>query len=627
MIPGYNSFLENKLLEGLVNESIIYFSPDLRKVIGAIAKSTRNDNDSIAVNLAGIEGVNVKPDITFLNIDADGYLSFITMRNAINLIKTQHPHIVNGDKDSIEISPNISLADAVWNRDISDPERSTDIYKKSRNQIKIGKLINKLFPGKYTDKDIEEFVNIFKSRIEKKGESFELVEGDDINYWYSSDNYKEMKGSLGNSCMRSVSDIFDLYVKNPEVCKLLILKEDDLLIGRAIVWKLSSFEITQGEKISDIESEVYFMDRQYTIRDSDEIKFKEYAIQKKWLYKTHNTHHNLNNVSYNNRDYRMDMLVKVKPYKGDEDYDYQRYPYLDTFKRYDPTIGHLHNDENEDYQECYILDDTSGSYRELNGVYSEWYDRTLDADEAVYSEPLSDYIIIDRAINVTRGTRRLQGWYPDSYDEIVYDEYLDEYIHMDNAVFSDVDQQHIFEDNAVSTVSRIEVNGTINHDECWVHEDNEDIVEIDKGSLWFEKLSNFDNAWNNHSYIMKELTVKDVAGDNIPKKFSVSIFKVESKSPPIEFLQIADAIALDYKIDNNIERIVDVFSYHKDISTRIESIKRGLQEKINSLHSKLKGDQLSIPIGDEESYNKAIENKLSILMKRSKDIKRIESFN
>jgi hypothetical protein len=37
-------------------------------------------------------------------------------------------------------------------------------------------------------------------------------------------------------------DIFSIYENNPDVCQMLILTEDDKLIGRAIVWKVKSIE-------------------------------------------------------------------------------------------------------------------------------------------------------------------------------------------------------------------------------------------------------------------------------------------------------------------------------------------------------------------------------------------------
>src|SRR5690606_31262812 len=100
------------------------------------------------------------------------------------------------------------------------------VFTKSRNPLKIGKFVNKVIPGRFKDTDIEAFVNKFKANLENTEERFELVEGDDIAYWYKSENYQKIQGQLGSSCMRNKgSEVFEIYTKNPEVCKMLILIE------------------------------------------------------------------------------------------------------------------------------------------------------------------------------------------------------------------------------------------------------------------------------------------------------------------------------------------------------------------------------------------------------------------
>jgi hypothetical protein len=85
-------------------------------------------------------------------------------------------------------------------------------------------------------------------------------------------------------------DIFDIYVENPDVCRLLVLLEDELVIGRAVIWKLS--HINQG-----LDAE-YFMDRQYTIKDSDVDKFRDYANKEGWAYKEDNSHSSFSGIIY-----------------------------------------------------------------------------------------------------------------------------------------------------------------------------------------------------------------------------------------------------------------------------------------------------------------------------------------
>ena len=627
MISRYNSFLENKILESLINESIVYFSPPLRRIITTIF----NDNDQpIAADLLKIEGDDIKQDITFLNLDTEGYLSFITMRNAMAMIKSKFGSI---DVDS---TSNKTLADAIWDNDDQNQDNGIGVYKNARNQIKIGKLINKFFPDKYTDKQIEDFVNIFKASLEKIGEKFEMVEGDDINFWYNSDNYLEHKGTLGSSCMKSATGIFNIYVKNPEVCKLLILKEDDKLIGRAIIWKLNSIikENSYGDDLPKITDEgFYFMDRQYTSRGSDVEKFKSYAKSKKWFYKTHNNHHSFSSVSYNNSDMNVSMTIKVNPYK-EGTYDYRKYPYLDTFRRYNPETGILYNDENEDEKGNYILEDTGGSYREIeSGVYSEWYDRMISEDEAVWSEPLGDHILIERSNEVVRGSRGNIGLYPDDYEDIVYDEYKGDYIHKDDSVYSDMEDSYIFDDDAVNVVTDISRNGEINDDEGWMHKNNKNITSLSPlgKQTWYKKLSEIDSDWDTHSYILKELLLKNYEDNWIPKKFSTIVFKVAEPIDEtsvvditgIEYLCAADAIALGYKLGND-ERIVDKFSYTENISKLLPTIKKKLEFEVRKVIQQLAfptaGKQLSIEVGDEEVYKVKLNLRKKMLINRLDEV-------
>ena len=91
------------------------------------------------------------------------------MRNAAKTLNLQWPHSRTEEEWGNNLIYDGDLNN-IWRSHESGIEH--DVYKKSRNSIKIGKLINKLFPGKYNDKQIEEFVNKFKSTLEQSGERF-----------------------------------------------------------------------------------------------------------------------------------------------------------------------------------------------------------------------------------------------------------------------------------------------------------------------------------------------------------------------------------------------------------------------------------------------------------------------
>ena len=98
MISKYNKFKEDLLLESLVNESFLYFSPPLRKVISKVG-------GEISKELIDREGKDIKPDITFVDIDKEGYLSFTTMKNAVKTLVKKYPLQALSGIDITQFSP------------------------------------------------------------------------------------------------------------------------------------------------------------------------------------------------------------------------------------------------------------------------------------------------------------------------------------------------------------------------------------------------------------------------------------------------------------------------------------------------------------------------------------------
>ncbi len=161
---------------------------------------------------------------------------------------------------------------------------------KSRNPIRIGRLVRTLLKEEYTDSNIEEFVNLYKSTYDVLGDAFkkfDIVQDEEIQHWYKRENYVEGGGTLNSSCMAEVAKTyFNIYVKNDNV-QMVILYDDEGTIkdekytskkikGRAILWH---GEI-DGEKAT-------YMDRIYNKNDSDVNLFREFAKENGWWYKEH----------------------------------------------------------------------------------------------------------------------------------------------------------------------------------------------------------------------------------------------------------------------------------------------------------------------------------------------------
>lgn len=342
MIHNFNSFDEDLILESIINESVLYFSPVVRELLVKINKTVPN---KIAERLISMECTDTDQDITFIDLDKEGYLSFTTMEKAVKCTDFDLQNQINSN-----------VSDYLWVKDVEQQDKSPGIWKKGRNQVRIGKFINKLLNNKYKPKEIEEFVNLFKSYIKKASEVIKIVSGEEIRKWYNEKNYKSEFGSLGNSCMRLTrcQPYLDIYVKNPDVCQLLIMTVENKLVARALVWKLDSIVDYRGSDLSGIE---YFMDRIYTAEDYQVNSMIDFANERGWCYKVKESFcYNTKNIFYNRKHYEADMSVVIDKIK------YNNYPYMDTFKRYDYKKGILYNDERRDVR-GYTLVSVNGEYR------------------------------------------------------------------------------------------------------------------------------------------------------------------------------------------------------------------------------------------------------------------------
>jgi hypothetical protein len=405
-------------------EMRLYYSDDFRNMLKKIQVKS-----SVAQALLLSEGSNQMLDIYTL-ID-------ITEKNdTISLIQVNR--IVRGNPELGEGLP----------YNIRDKKSGSEFWTKGRTEIKIGRWATRIFTEVHkTDlpaSKIEEFVNLYKASIDGTDlNNFELVEGEDIKKWYYENNYELRRGQLGNSCMRyyKCQDFFDIYVKNPEVCKLLILKsaEKDKITGRALVWKL-----IDGD---------YYMDRIYTINDSDKLLFKDYARVNKI--------ENLYDVNSN----RYNLEVKL----GDHTYD--KYPYMDTFVVYNPTTKILKDDEDLWPGQGYIsLQNTNGGFGDENAVWSEWMDEYLNRDIAVYCDNVSDWLTEVEA-------RYLE--YKDTWaaptDDVVYSNYHGEYFYMDDCVHSELMNDYLYPDN--EDVIEIEISSN-----------DTDFIVKSRKDLYFERI-------------------------------------------------------------------------------------------------------------------------------------------
>lgn len=334
MINNYNSFILEKRVISLILESDLMASNDF------IFKLSKIKDKSLIAN------------ILFNNFESGTYIKADLPQNYIDIT----------DKDDT-----ISFTS-----DIKASKFGFDTFKmKGRSEIKIGRFARSLLTNskvveyldveddveisKLSNKDYEDFVNLFKSTYQKQSYKFVLVSGEDIVKYYNEDNYSTSTGQLGSSCMRygpnsnndSCSDFFGIYTENECVRLLVYLDESGKVLGRSIIWKLSE---------SPCDSK-YFMDRIYTASDSDLIKFQNYADNEGWLRKYKNSPSDEESIMfiYKGRP----ILGRIKIELDESEFDY--YPFMDTITYVNVSSKFASNIESKNMISC---DDTNGSFEE-----------------------------------------------------------------------------------------------------------------------------------------------------------------------------------------------------------------------------------------------------------------------
>ncbi len=401
MIKKYEEYLNESL--DLLLESNVEFSKNFLSIISKI-------DNPIAKDILSIYGKDLDITANYIDIDKDknDTVTFTPDRRAQQVLKDTDvfyrfigsgggwlthgdankgifdklgytfeegaaPYIPNSRELGKEVSRIVSAKSGkifllvefpdgkgVYNMDKLRPvdNRTNIIWSKGRQEIKIGRVIRALLTTakiEFKDRDIESFVNSYKAAIDKfndKFSFFEEVEGDDIIHWYDSDNYYESDGTLGNSCMAGMgSRVLGIYEDSDNISMIIYKcpEDDTKILGRAILWKLIN-----GKR---------FMDRVYTINDSDVNLFREYAKENGIYSKRYNNSSSDDDV-FNPDGTIGNIELSCQISKNEENF-----PYMDTLKYYCPETGIISNepdlarDGDDDYV-VYECEDTDGGYSE-----------------------------------------------------------------------------------------------------------------------------------------------------------------------------------------------------------------------------------------------------------------------
>ena len=290
---------------------------------------------------------------------------------------------VPDNKEYDPIMTNITNLNKMWDDGV--------FFNQNRQETRIGRSVRSILTSigiKFTDKEIEEFVNKWKSTVDQLNNifsNFEVVSGDDIAKWYHYDTYESTDGQLGASCMRGADEEwFEIYTSNPKKVSLVIFKSPDGLDkirGRSLLWTFDD-----GRR---------FMDRIYTNRDSDIDLFREYAKYNGWFCKAGNFSTN-NLASFDPKGDSINLgNIDIKL---DNHGSFDCYPYLDTFKNYNTPTGIITNDY-AGRSGFILLEDTGGGFDRVDGedgedvddddpneIYVPFYSRYYLEDNLTYCE-------------------------------------------------------------------------------------------------------------------------------------------------------------------------------------------------------------------------------------------------
>lgn len=286
--------------------------------------------------------------------------------------------IINEVGNFIRREPNhIDMISYIPNNRYDSENYNSSLFNvdKSRVKIKIGRFINKFITEKslkdlnISPKEIEDFVNIFKSYFNSKTDSLQIVKGTDIQKWYLEDNYSSVlgnrSGSLWNSCMRQShrNEFMKLYSDNLDNVKMLIsLNDDGKLRSRALLW----------DNVTDKEGNKYkFMDRVYSIYEHDIYLFKSWAKENGYISKWEQNAKSQKLFDINGNLKELSLYVKLDKFQQ------EFYPYLDTFKFFNNLNGQFSNCESFNYR--YKLVQSNGMpYKEEEPeeeyYEEEWYE-------------------------------------------------------------------------------------------------------------------------------------------------------------------------------------------------------------------------------------------------------------
>ena len=475
---SFDDFLFDSLLEKSNNMLYFILSERLYNLLNSIKHPIAKDIIKLS------DRTDALTEITLIDYHEKNHnlFTFVMSNKLFDYQKELH-----GDREDSYIR---------WSVYTHSTNSDNEIWSLFRSDIRIGRFVNRLFPGKYPEsgkvgEDIQSFIDNVKSRRSSGTEKFRIVEGEDLVKYYNEKSYSLERGpysQLHQSCMRydKCGEYMDFYVENNVQMVILISdKEEDKITGRAVLWKLD-------------EPDRYFMDRVYCVYDYDVERFKDFAKENNWLYKKYQNRDPREYICDPQKDECEQMVMKIFNMKPTD-----KYPYLDTLSYYYENYNVLSNSDGLNLsdgdrpQVMLYLQSTDGGYSVDGMDWSPYYDRLIDPDDLIYCEFGDDHRFHDDCIYVETddayATREYADehlryseiqnvWInPDShdavylkkYDDIVtswyidsnmfYNEVDDDYLLPEDGIWSDYHQTYIPKDESIKIIYGVDGENRVVH--------------------------------------------------------------------------------------------------------------------------------------------------------------------
>lgn len=258
----------------------------------------------------------------------------------------------------------------------------------SRQSMPFGRFARRILNERIiTNSEIEAFSTTLGSITaeefgpEEAKPEIAVVRGADIAKYYSQSRYAESGGTLGSSCMRGVSGkYFDIYVKNPKNCGLLIrrMQGTDTIRARALVW------------LGD--DGVNYVDRRYGITPKDETALLNWAIK--------NGYKNLWGGSRDSYGGTVRVTLE-EPY-------HSHYPYMDSMCQLNVEAGIISNTGFDSGVHVSAMRDTAGS-RQITNIESRCAGSGIMAPKSRMEQTASgDFALPVHLIELRSGDKELK---------------------------------------------------------------------------------------------------------------------------------------------------------------------------------------------------------------------------